>query len=78
MPHLTSIELMGIEKGRQEGRQEGQCRIVERQLERRVGKLLPPVEQRLRTLSSQQLELLAEALLDFRSAADLDTWLTER
>ena len=71
MPHLTSIEMLALEEGRQEGRQEGQCRLVQRQLERRWGKISPQVEQRLQALSSQQLELLAEALLDFQSQADL-------
>ena len=74
MPYLTSIEVLALE----EGRQEGQCRIVQRQLERRWGSLSSAVEQRLRALSSQQLELLAEALLDFRSQADLETWLSDR
>ncbi len=74
MPHLTSIEVLALE----EGRQEGQCRIVQRQLERRWGGLSLAVEQRLRALSSQQLELLAEALMDFRSVADLEAWLRDR
>ena len=71
MPHLTSIEMIGLEKGRQEG----QTRIVRRQLERRWGSLSATTEQALRALSSEQLESLAEALLDFNSLADLETWL---
>ena len=47
MPHLTSIEMLALEEGRQEGRQEGQYRNVQRLLERRWGKLSPQVEQRL-------------------------------
>src|SRR5437660_4298185 len=70
--------MLALEEGRQEGRQEGQYRIVQRLLERRWGKLSPQVEQRLQALISQQLELLAEALLDFRSQADLETWLSDR
>jgi hypothetical protein len=73
MPHLTSIETLALEEGRR-----GQCRIVQRLLERRWGKLLPPVEQRLRDLSSEQLELLAEVILDFHSPADLESWLRKR
>jgi len=75
MPHLTSIEMIGLEKGRQEGRQEGQTRIVRRLLERRWGSSSARTEQALRALSSEQLESLAEALLDFNSLADLETWL---
>jgi len=78
MPHLTSIETLALEEGRQEGRQEGQYRLLQRQLERRWGKLSAELEQRLRSLTSEQLEILAEALLDFRSVADLGTWLRGR
>ena len=71
MPYVTSIELLG----RQEGRQQGQSQIVQCQLRRRCGELSKPVEQRLAALSSEQLEVLAESLLDFRSPADLESWL---
>jgi len=42
-------------------------------LERRWGKISPQVEQPLQALNSRQLELLAEALLDFQSQA-LTCW----
>jgi uncharacterized protein DUF4351 len=74
MPHLTSIEELALE----EGRQEGQRGIIQRQLERRLGNLSPAVDERLRALSSEQLELLAEALLDFHAPTDLEAWLRGR
>lgn len=73
MPHLTSIEELAL----QEGRHEGQCRIIQRLLERRCGKLSPALEQGLQALSSQHLELLAEALPDFHSLSDLQVWLKQ-
>jgi uncharacterized protein DUF4351 len=86
MPHLTSIEELALEEGRQEGhregrqegRREGQYRIVQRLLERRWGSLSAAREQQLEALSSEQLDLLAGALLDFQSPADLDAWLNDR
>ena len=60
---------------RQEGRQEGELAIVVRQLTRRLGTLEPSLQSQLQQLSSNQLELLAEALLDFATTADLVTWL---
>ena len=44
-------------------------------MERRWGKLSAAVEQKVRALASEQLEELAEALLEFRSPADLEAWL---
>jgi predicted transposase YdaD len=94
MPHLTSIEELdlkeirqeglekGLEKGRlegrQEGRQEGRYQTICRLLDRRWGKLSAALDEQLRGLSSEQLDLLAEALLDFQSLADLEAWLRNR
>jgi predicted transposase/invertase (TIGR01784 family) len=64
------------EEGREEGREEGQKALLLRQLNHRMGKKLP---KRLNTLverlSSTQLENLGDALFDFKSIADLETWL---
>jgi hypothetical protein len=75
----------GLEQGRQEGRKEGlekglqagQLAVVNRLLERRFGVLAPRMRARLKKLSSGQLEGLTDALLDFRSKADLDAWLAQ-
>ncbi len=83
MPYVTSIEMLGIEKGRQAGREEGrqegrragQAQMVLRLVQRRWGAVAEATAQRIAVLSSTQLELLAEALLDFHSPADLETWL---
>jgi len=41
------------------------------------GTLSPAAEEGLRALSCEQLEKLAEALLDFRSPTDLEAWFKE-
>jgi len=50
-------------------------RVVLRQLERRCGVLPPPLLERVRALSLERLEDLAEALLEFNGADDLERWL---
>jgi predicted transposase/invertase (TIGR01784 family) len=51
--------------------------LILRQLNRRVGELPQEIHQRVENLSLEQLENLGEALLDFNSMADLQTWLEE-
>lgn len=46
-----------------------------RQLRRRIGGLNPAVEEKLERLKLEQLDALAEALLDFTGPRDLDRWL---
>ena len=65
----------GLEKGREEGRRREASTLALRQLERRCGSLDAPTSARIEALSLWQLEELALALLDFRSAQDLQTWL---
>lgn len=77
----------GHEEGRDEGRQEGldegldlgkraEARaLVLRQLRRRFGDLRPDAAALIDDLPLARLEALAEDLLDFADAADLDAWL---
>ncbi len=67
MPHLTSVEELAVKEGRYQ--------TINRQLGRRWGKLSVTVNEHLRRLDCEQLDLLAEALVDFQSPADLETWL---
>jgi hypothetical protein len=46
-----------------------------RLLRRRCGQLSPKQEACLRALRLEQLETLAEALLDFEGPSDLEAWL---
>jgi predicted transposase YdaD len=71
----------GLEKGREEGREEGlqkgQRVLVLRQLRKRLGALNERAEARIEALSTERLEELGEALLDFSSPDDLAVWLQE-
>jgi predicted transposase YdaD len=67
----------GRQAGLQEGIQQGEADLVLRQLARRCGVLSTVQGARVRALSRQQLEMLGEALLDFRGMADLESWLRD-
>jgi predicted transposase YdaD len=56
-------------------KEEGERSLIFRQLTRRVGKLPEDVRSRVESLPLEQLENLGEALLDFTSLADLQSWL---
>lgn len=59
----------------EEGQQMEALKLVQRQLQRRFGTLNPEVRERLTELSTERLEDLGEALLDFQSKEDLTHWL---
>lgn len=63
------------EEVRQEVRQEEAIGLIYRQLTRRIGAVNSQLREQIRLLSIEQLENLAEALLDFSSEADLVAWL---
>jgi hypothetical protein len=51
-----------------------ECRLVLRQLRKRLGDLDRGTDQRIEALSPEALEQLGEALLDFRRGDDLKAW----
>jgi len=65
----------GRQEGLQEGRHEGEATVTIRQLTRRCGPLSEATTARIQSLPLEQLESLAEALLDFQGADDLEAWL---
>ena len=73
----------GREEGREEGEAQGEARgralgeasVTLRLLNRRCGPLSEATIARIQTLPLDQLEALAEALLDFSGPADLTSWL---
>ncbi|MGC9505775.1 DUF4351 domain-containing protein [Baaleninema sp.] len=67
----------GLEEGRQAGLQEEAAAMVLRLLPRRVGEIPPEISSQIIALPLAQIEALAEALLDFTSFDDLQTWLQE-
>jgi predicted transposase YdaD len=64
-----------LAEGRQEGRKEGEAAVTLRQLNRRCGPLSEATTAQIQALPLEQLEALAEALLDFQGPADLAAWL---
>ena len=66
-------EIIGEERGRQAGESE----LVIRLLNRRVGGLSSELQVQVKALSLLRLGELGEALLDFTSIADLESWLSQ-
>ena len=65
----------GLQEGLQEGRQEGEAAVTLRLLTRRCGPLAEATTAQIQALPLEQLEALADALLDFQGPADLASWL---
>ncbi|MEQ8999097.1 MAG: DUF4351 domain-containing protein [Coleofasciculus sp. B1-GNL1-01] len=59
----------------EEGRQREGVALVLRLLNRRVGVISPELQAQIEALSLEQVEALAEALLDFSGVEDLVSWL---
>lgn len=57
-----------------EGRQEGEAAVTLRLLTLRCGPLSEATTARIQSLPLEQLEALAEALLDFQGPDDLTAW----
>ncbi|MEI7952982.1 MAG: DUF4351 domain-containing protein [Synechococcaceae cyanobacterium ELA182] len=65
----------GRQEGEAKGRQEGEAAVTLRQLNRRCGPLTGATTAQIQALPVDQLEALADALLDFQGPADLAAWL---
>ena len=63
MQYITSIERIGIAKGRAEGRVEGESKLLKRQLERRFGALPAWAIEKLSNATEPALEAWSEAIL---------------
>ena len=70
-----------IEEGHQQGQAEGRraeaASMTLRLITRRCGPLSEATTARIQALPLERLESLADALLDFRGAADLTAWLAQ-
>jgi heme oxygenase len=51
--------------------------LVLKQLNRKLGNLSTQLQSRVSALSIDNIESLGEALLDFNSIADLESWLSQ-
>ena len=72
--YLEQLEAAHLD-GEQLGELNGRRDLVLRQLDRQVRGMPVDVESRVRSLSTEQLDFLGEALLDFEGMSDLLTWL---
>ena len=71
----TSWGREGMEKGLQQGLHKGKEDLLARQIRRRFGAVAPEVTECLGKLASDELDELGEALFDFTSLTELETWL---
>lgn len=74
---VMEIVTSWMERGVERGTEQATRSLVLRQLTRKLGELPEDVRSQLNTLSVAQLELLAEALLEFNSLSDLTAWLQQ-
>jgi predicted transposase YdaD len=66
-----------IQRGEQRGEQREALSLAFRLLNRKLGGIDESFGERVRSLSTEQLEALAEALLDFSTTENLANWLQE-
>jgi predicted transposase YdaD len=71
----TRVAQEWIEEGRLEGEAQGEAKVTLRLLNRRCGPLSEANTALIQALPLEQLEALADALLDFSEPADLAVWL---
>jgi predicted transposase YdaD len=64
-----------LQEGVIKGEQQGEFELIKRQLKKRFGEVNLYVEDRIKNLSREQLELLGESLFDFNSFEDVNNWL---
>ena len=74
---LSPLLLERIEAAEKRGEQLGRQKLIFRQLNRRVGIIAPELQLKIEALSLNLLDDLSEALLDFKSLADLENWLNQ-
>jgi len=65
-----------VQEAVQEARQR-EARLIMRLLDRQIGEIDSSLTEQVEQLSIEQVELLAEALLDFSTVTDLESWLLQ-
>jgi predicted transposase YdaD len=66
----------GEQSGRSEGRQQEALSLVIKLLTRKFGNFSSMLISQINYRSVEEIESLGEALLDFQSITDLETWLS--
>jgi predicted transposase YdaD len=72
---MSRARLEGQLEGETRGRQQAGQTLIMRLLTRRFGNISPELQSQVRSLPSDRLEDLGEALLDFGEMNDLLAWL---
>ncbi|WP_341528206.1 DUF4351 domain-containing protein [Nostoc sp. UHCC 0302] len=72
---VMEIVTSWMREGIQRGQQQEAITLIMRQLTRRFGSLTPQLQEQIQSLPVVELENLGEALLDFSTIADLESWL---
>ncbi|MGF1675742.1 MAG: Rpn family recombination-promoting nuclease/putative transposase [Rivularia sp. (in: cyanobacteria)] len=67
----------GEKQGEKKGRQEEAFQFLTRQINRRFGEIDSSIIEKIRLLSTAQLETLGEEFIDFSDITDLITWLEQ-
>jgi len=62
---------------RREGIHDGKETLIARMINKRFGSATPEITERLRTLSADDLDNLGEAMFDFSTLTDLESWLSK-
>ena len=78
MQIVTSWMEQGIEQGIEQGRQEAIVKekdLIVRQIKRKVGNIDMELENRVKSLNIEVIEVLAEAIFDLDTVEDLQNWL---
>lgn len=70
-------EKQGETRGIQQGRQQEAFQFLSRQINRRFGEIDSSIVEKIRLLSTAQLETLGEEFIDFSDVNDLVTWLEQ-
>ena len=66
-----------LQKGEEKGEKKGEIRFVSRLLNRKFGAIDSSILERLQSLTTEQLEALAEDFVDFSNVSDLEAWLNK-
>lgn len=75
---MLGLDLTEEPRAIREAKEEGERSLIFRQLTKKVGQLDEAMRSQVATLSSEQLEQLGEALLDFATVQDLKTWFSQQ
>ncbi|MEA5529315.1 DUF4351 domain-containing protein [Dolichospermum sp. UHCC 0684] len=66
------------QRDKQQARRDGEEHLILRLINRRFREIKSSLIEQIQLLSIEQLENLADALLDFSQVADLETWLQQQ